>query len=99
MFKEWKEDTDQTITEAIEHDLRLWKCARFIKSEEDLASLEDLMKDKADLLKNLFIQVASRGSFPYVGWSAFSTFCIKAGIPDKKGCPLATIDRVFITVD
>jgi hypothetical protein len=57
------------------------------------------MKDKADLLKNLFIQVASRGSFPYVGWSAFSTFCIKAGIPDKKGCPLATIDRVFITVD
>ena len=34
-----------------------------------------------------------------MGWTAFANFCIKAGIPDKKGCPLATIDRVFIVVD
>lgn len=51
------------------------------------------------MLKNLFIQVAAGGNFPYVGWTAFANFCVKAGIPDKKGCPLATVDRVFIVVD
>lgn len=55
VFKDWKEDTEQTLVDTIDHDLRLWKCARFIKQEEDLAALEDLVKQKASLLKNLFI--------------------------------------------
>jgi hypothetical protein len=55
VFKEWKEDTELTVADAIDHDLRLWKCARFVKQEEDLAALEDLVKEKGSLLKNLFI--------------------------------------------
>jgi hypothetical protein len=44
VFKDWKEDTEQTLVDAVDHDLRLWKCARFVKQEEDLAALEDLVK-------------------------------------------------------
>ena len=55
VFKDWKEDTEQTLQDAIDHDLRLWKCSRFVKQEEDLAALEDLCKEKASMLKNLFI--------------------------------------------
>lgn len=99
VFKEWKEDTPQQIAECIEHDIKLWHVSRFVKDADELVNVEDVLRKNAEVLKNLFIQAASRGTFPYLGWADFSLFCQKAGIPDKKGSPMSTVDRVFIVVD
>lgn len=58
------------------------------------------MRIHCDLFKIVFIGVASRGQqFPVITWGAFNQFCIDANIFDKRGAKLATIDRIFITVD
>ena len=36
-------------------------------------------------IKNIFIQLASRSTFPQVGWNDFSAFSNKVNIPDEKG--------------
>ncbi len=59
-----------------------------------------MLKKNIEVLKNLFIIACSRGNnFPHLSWNDFSAVCNMCGIPDKKGCPVATVDRVFITVD
>lgn len=75
VFKDWKEDTPQDIASAIDHDMKLWHISRFIKNEEEQQEIEVVMRKHGEMLKNLFIQAASRGSFPYLGWADFSLFC------------------------
>ena len=99
VWKDWREDTPQQIKDSMEHDLKLWNISRLIKTEEERFAVEEVVRSHAATLKNVFIQAASRGSFPYCGWQDFSTFCQRANIPDKKGAPMSTIDRVFIVVD
>jgi hypothetical protein len=55
--------------------MKLWHISRFIKNEEEQQEIEVVMRKHGEMLKNLFIQAASRGSFPYLGWADFSLFC------------------------
>ena len=48
----------------MEHDLGLWHGDKFIKDEEDLAATEDVLRKYAKEIKNIFIQIASKSSFP-----------------------------------
>jgi len=36
VFKEWVEDDAATMDGIYQHDIKLWKCARFLKEEKDL---------------------------------------------------------------
>jgi hypothetical protein len=39
VFKEWAEDDDQTMDFIYSHDVKLWKCSRFVKVEQELLDL------------------------------------------------------------
>lgn len=39
VFRDWKEDTSITLSQALEHDLSLWKIPRFVKEDSDVSSL------------------------------------------------------------
>ena len=39
VFRDWKEDTSITLSQAMEHDLSLWKIPRFVKEDSDVTSL------------------------------------------------------------
>lgn len=69
----------------MEHDLELWHADKFIKDEDDLAKTHDVMRKYAKEIKNIFIQLASRSSFPQLGWIDFSVFSNKVELPDPKG--------------
>jgi hypothetical protein len=68
VWKDWREDTPQQIKDSMEHDLKLWNISRLIKTEEERFAVEEVVRSHAATLKNVFIQAASRGSFPYCGW-------------------------------
>ena len=38
VFRDWKEDTSITLSQAMEHDLSLWKIPRFVKEDSDVRS-------------------------------------------------------------
>jgi len=54
VFKDWKEDTEDSIITAIEHDFKFWKCSRFVK-EHELKEVEELTLKYGKELKNIFI--------------------------------------------
>ena len=49
-------------------------------------------------MKDVFITMASKSSFPYIGLLDFTTFADQCGIFDKN-VNLATVDRMFIATN
>ncbi len=39
VFKEWKEDTEDTIAKCAEHDQKYWKVPRFVKDPNEVRPL------------------------------------------------------------
>ena len=72
VFATWQEDLEDTAVNCIEHDLELWHADKFIKDDEDRAKTADVMRKYATVIKNIFIALASRSSFPQIGWLDFS---------------------------
>lgn len=85
VFAEWRPDGADTARQCIEHDLELWHGDKFIKDEEDREATAEVMLKYADLIKNVFIQIACRSSFPQIGWIDFSAFSNKVELPDARG--------------
>ena len=85
VFADWKSDTDETGINCINHDLELWHGDKFIKDEEDLEATANVMRKYAREIKNIYIQAASHGSFPQIGWIDFTAFSAKCRLADEKG--------------
>ena len=85
VFADWRDDGPDTARLCIEHDLELWHGDKFIKDEEDREATAAVMLKYAVEIKNLFIQIASRSSFPQIGWIDFSAFSNKVELPDARG--------------
>ena len=102
VFASWIDDGEDTAVSCIEHDLELWHADKFIKDEEDRAKTADVMRKYAADIKNIFIQLASRSTFPQVGFMDFGAFSAKVGLPDEKGqgnfAP-SQVDTQFIAVN
>ena len=71
VFASWIDDGEDTAVNCIEHDLALWHADKFIKDDEDRAKTADVMRKYATDIKNIFIQLASRSTFPQVGFMDF----------------------------
>ena len=71
-----------------------------MRSDEARAEIEAVYYRYAAELQALFVMATARGSnYPYLGHGDFVNFCQQAGIVDKRGACLATIDRLFIAAD
>ena len=83
VFCDWIEDEKGVTSEqAVDKDLLLWHCDKFVKDPEELEDLCNVVRKYAEPLKNIFIQVASRSAFPQIGWQDFTVFSNKTQIPD-----------------
>lgn len=71
VFATWIDDQEDTAVNCIEHDLELWNAPKFIKDEEDYEKTADVMRKYAKEIKNIFIAIASRSSFPQIGFMDF----------------------------
>ena len=74
VFKDWKEDTPILLNKAMELDQKEWKAARFIKDPAEVESCWRVIKQNFSKLKDVFITLAARSNFPYVGLLDFGIF-------------------------
>lgn len=88
----------KTIQTCNDHDVKLWKCPRFVKDPEQLVKCWQVIEANVVKLKDIFITLVSRSSFPSISWIDFTNFCDMVKIPDRN-VGLATVDRLFIATN
>ena len=82
VFSKWKADTPASLNTAFNEDIKQWKGYRFIKSEEDKADTEEVLKKYFMPLKEVFLHVASTSSWPNIGQLDFCDLAVKAKFLD-----------------
>ena len=79
-------------------DIKLWKGYRFIKSEEDKADTEQVLKKYFSPLKEIFTHVSAQSSWPNIGTLDFCDMSVKAKFLDHI-VNISSCDRSFIAAD
>ena len=83
VFKDWrKDDPDFTYRSCIEHDLALWHVDKFVKDPDEAKETADVLRKYAKEIKNIFIQLISKSSYPQIGVNDFTAFSNKIEFPD-----------------
>ena len=62
MFRAWEADTQSTLNNAFNEDIKLWQGYRFIKDEGERKETEEKLKKYFPILKDIFTFVAARSS-------------------------------------
>ena len=55
VFSDWKEDDEKTAIDAINNDLKLWHCDKFVKDPDELEDLNNVVRKYAKELKAIFL--------------------------------------------
>jgi hypothetical protein len=98
VFKPWIEDNPKIIKKCIDYDLQYWRVPKFGKFKDDPQDYKDVVstiKENYEMLKHIFLNIASESYYPCMGQTDLSSFCRQVGILDET-IPTATIDRKFI---
>lgn len=67
VFRDWREDNQERLDEAVEHDLTYWKARKFIKKDvDDYENVEKLVKKHFEVLKVVHTYFASCSNYPYI---------------------------------
>lgn len=84
VFSRWIPDDRKTLKLCLEHDLKWWKAGRFVKSDEDMKKLVNLIRIHYPVLKANFLWAASGSNFPTIDIGEFTDFSKKLQLPDKN---------------
>ena len=95
MFKAFRFDTPAILKQISKEDIRHWKGYRFIKSEEDRADTEEVLKKYFSQLKTVFLHLASSSMWPNIGTLDFCEFAGRSKIIDNA-VNISAVDRCFI---
>mmetsp|Transcript_33658 Transcript_33658/g.38729 ORF Transcript_33658/g.38729 Transcript_33658/m.38729 type:complete len:111 (-) Transcript_33658:7-339(-) len=74
VFAPWKVDNSKEILAGFVKDISRWKVARFVKDEEDLKHVYQVMEQHVFYLKTMYIILISMSNYPSVTWNDFTTF-------------------------
>lgn len=95
VFARWKEDDETTIRACLEHDIRYWKCPRFVKDIAELRKLEKCVRKHFLYLKNTHVYNSAGSTYPACSLNEFTAFSRRCRFMDAN-LPSSTIDRLFI---
>ena len=98
VFAKWRADSVSSIQSAYNEDIKLWKGYRFIKSEDDKADTEEVLRKYYSPLKDVFIYIASQSSWPNIGQLDFCDLANKAKFLDHF-VNISSCDRSFIAAN
>lgn len=95
IFKGWQKDTQQSLKVSLKYDLEFWKGHKVLKNKKDLQECEELIHKRYAQLKDIFTNLMSGDSYPFVGWIDFCTFCRVSEIQDSTVMTGPMIDNIF----
>jgi hypothetical protein len=100
LFRDYIEDTPETLRKIFENDFKNSKYNRLIKKKEDLNEVKELLWSKYyRMLKRSFQYYGSTSvSYPYISLLEFGKICKDTGIADAN-LPQRDIDRAFVATN
>lgn len=95
IMKDWIFDTPETLNNCLNHDEDKWgfNNRQFIKEINEFIQLRARIGKHMEVIKEVFLHVAARDSFPTIGWLAVDNFARQAITDSKK--ELTGIDIEF----
>lgn len=79
VFKTWIQDNKRTLKKAHDHDIRYWKCEKFMKDKGDIDNLVQLTRQHFDLLHALHIwMISSSAGYPAIDLWTIQQFSKRA---------------------
>ena len=96
VFAPWKEDSNQSLNQAVEADVLYWKIGKVIKDEQDYKDVVKLLKDNMAFLKDVYLDASMGGksTFPLISMVDMEAMCQRAGLMDE-GLKRADTDRLY----
>ena len=98
VFKNWQEDTPGLLAFIFKKDFEQSKLSKMIKNQLELDAVYDVLLKSFAALKEEFISVIVKSSYPKIGWNDFTTYCQQKGVTNKD-IILSVLDRLFIAVN
>lgn len=96
IWKNYQEDEPDHLKKCLDQDLQYGKLFRVAK--EDYGLLQKTLFGDYLVLKNIFMYLAAKSSYPVIGWNDYSLFVNRSKLPDKK-LIVAEIDRALISTN
>ena len=79
----------------LKEDVCFWKMARLIKDENERELVEQVFLQHYSSLKDLFIYLISKSSYPSITWPDYLKYCTTIQILDKY-FTLPVLDEMFL---
>ena len=64
VFAPWIEDTPSILQKCIAHDIKYWKCPKFVKDEGDINDCIKIFLENMGPIKEIFLGIVARGGDP-----------------------------------
>lgn len=64
VFAPWTSDSQSTYQKCIAHDIKYWKCPKFVKDENDLNQCIKIFLDNMGPIKEIFLGIVANGADP-----------------------------------
>jgi len=98
LFKDWRIDTEEDLWRMIEIDYEKTKLDKLINSLSESQKVLNIFYDYSHKIKDLFIHLAAKSSYPYISRYCFNAYLKKKAVLGNT-CTLSDVDRYFITIN
>ena len=86
------------LKKMLSEDFKYWKVNRFVKDQEDVKNIEQIVVNHIVQLKDIYITLICTSIYPNINWLEFTNFVKQCGILDHV-TQISTIDRLFIATN
>lgn len=98
VFRNWQEDTPGLLAATFKKDFEQSKLSKMIKNQLELDAVYEVLLKNFAALKEEFLSVIVKSSYPNIGWNDFTTYCQQKNVTNKD-IVLSVLDRLFIAVN
>ncbi|CDW72567.1 UNKNOWN [Stylonychia lemnae] len=99
VFRNFREDSEETLRKMFELDFASSKISRIIKNNDDeLGLVRELIWNNYNKLRQTFLTLILTSEYPIITWNDFTIFCNKCKVVDKI-CNLSIIDTIYIATN
>ena len=98
IFADFRPDNEAIMDQCFQQDSKYWKINRLTKSADELSQTLQIVKEKYQMLKELFMTVNSNSRYPFINMIDFGRFIQQMKMIDEN-LDLNSLDRIFIAAN
>ena len=84
VFRDWREDTSERLSQSAEHDFQYWKMDKFIKQLDTQEQVSAIITRHIGMLKSIHTYYASKSNYPHMSEPEYMDFLKRVKITDSN---------------